>query len=84
MRPQAGLHLGVDGPGGGHVEAGIQECLDDRLPGFGRLVGEDDDGDPVVFEHPVDFTEGLGEPLLKALLGRLHAARLAGIGHEFL
>ena len=47
-------------------------------------MGEDDDGDAVGLEDPVDLAEGLGEHLLKAAPGLLHPARLAGVGHHLL
>jgi hypothetical protein len=81
---QPGLHLRVDGPGGRHVKAGVQQGLEDRLPGGGGLVGEDDDGDAVGLEDPMDLAEGLGEHLLKAAPGLLHPACLARISHHLL
>ncbi|RLE69063.1 MAG: hypothetical protein DRJ45_07105 [Thermoprotei archaeon] len=68
-----GLHLGVNWPGGGGVEAGGKEALDELLPGGGGAVGEHDYGDPVGFEHSVNLAEGLGEEALEVFAGDLLA-----------
>jgi hypothetical protein len=65
LSAQPRLHLGVNGPGSGHVETSLQQGVDDRFPGFGGLVGEDDDGDAIGLEHAVDFAKCLGEHFLK-------------------
>jgi hypothetical protein len=84
LRAQSRLHLGVDRPRSGHVEAGLQQGVDDGFPGFGGLVSEDDDGNAVGLEHAVDFAECLGEHFLEAPHGVFHTARFAGIGHHLL
>ena len=84
LRPKAGLHLGVDGPGGGEVEPGLQQRADDRLPGLGGLVGKDDDGDTVRPEHAVNLTECLCKHMFKECSGFFFTALSDGIRYYFL
>ena len=81
--PQAGLHPGVEGPGGADHQPAIQQGVDHRLPAGGGFVGVDDGGDAPRFEDALHLAEGEGQLLLEEAFARLKAPFAFGVGHDF-